>query len=293
MGFDNQYTLIPPNSANYFRVRTGNRGAFPAVARRMRKPLALWLLLFGAASVLRADAGTLLNRARAAEDRCDPEAALPLYLAALGSRPDDPAILLKVARQYSDLADLQPSPEERRRAVEQALAYAERAAQADPRSAVAALSLAICHGKLATWSTRARDRIAYSRLVEAEARRALELDPGYAWAHDVLGQWNCALAALSGPERFFVTVFYGSLPAASYDAGIACLCRAVALEPGEPAHRVELGFAYLAAGRRREAAAEFARGLALPGHAPSDREEQARARAALAALGRGAPDGKS
>jgi tetratricopeptide (TPR) repeat protein len=121
--------------------------------------------------------------------------------------------------------------------------------------------------------------------VQEEAQRALVLDPGYAWADDVLGQWNCALASLSGAERFFVMIFYGGLPAASYDQALAHLRRAVALEPEEPAHRVELGFVYLAVGRRPEAEAEFTRGLALPSHAPSDAEEKSRAQAALTRLG--------
>ena len=259
----------------------------------MRKRVALSLFLAGAASVLGSEAGTQLEQARAAEARCDPGAALPLYLAVLHSRPDDPAILLKVARQYSDLADTRPSAGEKEQDIHEALACAERAARLDPQSAVAQLSLAICHGKLAAWSSRAREKIAYSRLVQAEAQRALELDPRYAWADDILGQWNCALAALSGPERFFVTIFYGGLPAASFAQGIACLRRAVALEPNEPAHRVELGFAYLAAGQRLAAGEEFSRGLALPGHAPSDDEEKVRARAALAALGRSARSDKS
>jgi tetratricopeptide (TPR) repeat protein len=259
----------------------------------MRKPLVLSLFLVGAAGLLGAEARATLDQAQAAEARCDPQAALPLYLAVLQTRPDDPAILLKVARQYSDLADSRPRAEEKERDIHEALAYAQRAAQLDPRSAVAELSLAICHGKLAAWSGHARDKISYSRLVQQEAQRALELDPHYAWADDILGQWNCALASLSGTERLCVTIFYGGLPAASYAQGIACLRRAVDLEPNVPAHRVELGFAYLAAGRRAEAAAAFARGLALPECVPSDGEEQTRAKAALARLGPADRPGKS
>jgi tetratricopeptide (TPR) repeat protein len=251
----------------------------------MRKPLAIILFLVGSASVLAADAGPLLAQAKAAEARCDPATALPLYLALLRARPDDPEIMLKVARQHSDLADSQPTAAKKQAEVREALGYVEQAVRLNPKSAVAELSLAICHGKLAAWSEHARDKIAYSRLVQEEAQRALVLDPRYAWADDILGQWNCALASLSGTERFFVTVLYGGLPAASYDQGIADLRRAVALEPGEPAHRVELGFAYLAVGQRPAAREEFSRGLALPAHAPSDNEEKARAQAELAKLG--------
>jgi tetratricopeptide (TPR) repeat protein len=250
----------------------------------MRKPLAVSLFLAGSVSLLSAHAPTVLDRARGAEAHCDPAAALPLYLVVLRSQPDNPEILLKVARQYSDLADRRPTAAERQQWVREALGYAERAARLDPHSAVAQLSLAICHGKLAAWSGHAREKIADSRLVQEEAQRALELDPRYAWADDILGQWNCALASLSAPERVFALVFYGGLPPASYEQALAHLRRAVALEPDEPAHRVELGFAYLAVGQRPAAAAEFTRSLALPLRAPSDGEEQARARTALASL---------
>ncbi len=231
-----------------------------------------------------------LARARAAEARDDTQAALTLYLEALRVRPDDPVILQKVARQYSDLADFQPTVTAKKQYAERALAYAERAARLDPRSAIDELSLAICHGKLASWSDT-REKIEYSRLVEVEARRALALDPRYAWAHHVLGHWNGALASLSGSQRFFVRVFYGGLPPASYDEAIAQLREAVALEPAEPCHRVELGFAFLAVGRRDEARAEFLRAMAMPARASFQQEEQARARSALAELARGAADG--
>jgi tetratricopeptide (TPR) repeat protein len=252
----------------------------------MRSTLALSLVLLSGTSARAEAPADALAQARAAEARDDAQAALPLYLEVLRSRPDDPVILQKVARQYSDLASSQPTLAAKKQYAEHALGYAERAVRLDPHSAVDELSLAICHGKLAAWSGT-REKIEYSRLVEEEARHALALDPNYAWAHDVLGHWNAALASLSGTQRFFVCLFYGELPPASYAEAIAQLRQAVTLEPDEPCHRVELGFAYLGAGRRDEARAEFLRAAALPARASYQRDEQVRAREALAGLAGG------
>lgn len=246
---------------------------------------ATWSLLFFAGSALaRADeVPDLVRRADDAAAHDHFRQALDLYLAADRQRPDDPVILQKIARQYSDLADDRPTASEKLQYVREALAYSERAVSLAPNDPVNVLSLAICHGKMAAWGT-VREKISYSCLVKEEADRALALDPNYAWAHDVLGQWNCALASVNVAERFFVRLFYGGLPAASEAEGLAHLERAVQLEPDEPAHHIELGLAYLAAKRSGDARVELARGLALQGSRRFQVEEKTRARAALAAL---------
>ncbi len=247
----------------------------------------LWLLALcvatGGVAGRAATCQEVLHQAQAAEAESNLRRALELYLEADRLSPHDAVVLQKVAQQYSDLANEMPTDAEKKAYAEQALGYATQAAQIDPRSAINQLSLAICHGKLAEWSP-ARVKVAYSRLVKAEAEQALALDPNYAWAHDVVGRWNYEVASLNGAERFFIRLVYGGLPDASYDEAIAQLDRAAALDPAEPVHRLELGFAYLAAGRKAEACAQFDRGLAMPGHKKFDEEEKQRARLARARL---------
>jgi hypothetical protein len=60
-------------------------------------------LAAAAASALAADVAQLLADARAAEAKLDSRRALELYLAADKAKPNDDAILQKIARQYSDL----------------------------------------------------------------------------------------------------------------------------------------------------------------------------------------------
>lgn len=247
----------------------------------MRASLLALVLLAAAGS---AAAETLLDRALAAERRHDSRAALELFLQLERERPDDPFVLQKVAQQYSDaIVDL-TDIEEKRRHARAALDYAERAARLAPDNAVNVLSVAVAHGKLATYSDT-RTKVKYSRLVKEEAERALRLDPQYAWAHHLLGRWHREVAELGTTARVFVRLFYGGLPDASFEAAVSHLERAVALEPGDPNHVLELGFAYAAAGRAEDARREWRRGLELPERGKHDAAAKRRARAALERAG--------
>lgn len=234
--------------------------------------------------VLPAAARPWLDEALAAEARLDSAQALQLYLEADAAQPGDPFILQKIARQYSDLAIDQPTPEEKLRYVQTALDYARRAVALNPHNAVNVLSLAVCHGKLAAYGDT-RDKVRYSRLVKEEAEQALRLAPDYAWAHHLLGRWHHEVATLGPTARFFVRLFYGGLPPASLETGIAELKRATELEPGELNHWLELGFAHAAAGRTAEARQNWTHGLAMPARGRHDEAAKERARTALLAAG--------
>jgi len=215
-----------------------------------------------------------------AEARLDSARALELFLALEKQHPDDAFLLQKIARQYSDLVVDQRDVAEKRRLAGLALDYAERAAAAQPDDPVNLLSVAISRGKLAVYSDT-RTKVRFSRDVKDYAERALALAPDYAWAHHVLGRWHHEVAALGVTARVVVKLFYGGLPTASVGAAVTHLERAVALEPGELTHHIELGFAYFAAGRTDDAKAAWERGLALPSRGKHDEPAKRRARAAL------------
>ena len=245
--------------------------------------LALFLLFTAGALRAATDVSALLADARAAEAKLDSRRALELYLAADKAKSNDAAILQKIARQYSDLITELTTDDERRRYAQTALDYSLRAVALAPDNPENVLSLAICHGKLGVFSDT-KTKIKYSRLVKEEAERALRLDPNYAWAHHVIGRWHYEVATLGATARFFVKLFYGGLPAASTAEAVHHLRRAVALEPDELAHHLELGFALAADGDNARARAEFEKGLAMPDRGKHAAEAKARARAALAKL---------
>lgn len=225
----------------------------------------------------------LLRQAQAAEDRFDSQTALTLFQRADQLRPNDPAILQKISRQYSDLATDTADEQERIRLCTAGLDFAQRSAKRAPENAVDVLSVAICYGKLALW-TDIRTRINYSKLVREYAERAVALNPNYDYAHHVLGRWHYEVATLGATKRWLVRLIYGGLPPASLDEAVHELQRAVELAPDRPAHRVELGFALLAQGKKDEARASFERAVAMPMREKYDKEALRRARDALARM---------
>lgn len=244
----------------------------------------MFMLVLGALSASsRAGVSTLLEEAERAEARLEPARALQLLLAADSAQPDDVRILQRIARQYSDLVVEARDDAEKRRLARLALEYAERAVALAPDDPVGVLSVAISRGKLGL-SSDTRTKVKYSRDVHELSMRALTLDPDYAWAHHVLGRWHLEVAAIGATARTWVKLFHGGLPPASITVATTHLERAVALEPGELAHHLELGFAYAAARRGSDARAAWERGLALPSRTKHDEPAKRRAREALAAL---------
>jgi tetratricopeptide (TPR) repeat protein len=247
----------------------------------------LFLLLgwiFIATAPLRADAvEALLAQAAAAEERLETQRALDLYLEADRLRPDDARILQKIAQQLSDLTLLIGDDAQIREQTRRALDYAKRAVKLEPNNALNVLSLAVCYGKIGVYS-ETRAKVRYSRLVKQEAERAVALDPNLDWAHHVLGRWHHEVAELGFTTRFFVRLIYGGLPGASREKAITHLKKAVELAPERVPHHLELGIAYLAAGKKDEARRCFERGLALPSKERYDEPAKTRAREAMKKL---------
>ena len=246
-----------------------------------RAPL---LLAFALTTTLSAaEPDPVLQSALAAEARFDSKTALGLFLRADAAHPNDATLLQKISRQYSDLTLDTPDLAEKKRLCTEALAYARRAAELAPQDPVNLLSLAVCYGKLGTYSDT-RTKIECSRLVKHYAEAALALDPNYDYAHHVLGRWHYEVASLGAPTRFLVRLVYGALPDASTAEAVRQLQRAAELSPQLPAHRVELGFALLADGQRDAARQAFEQALAMPKREKYDDEARRRAREALAKL---------
>jgi tetratricopeptide (TPR) repeat protein len=230
------------------------------------------------------EADDLIKSALIAEAAFDSQKALKLFQAADAARPNDPFILQKISKQYSDSTIEAAAPEKKKRQMELALEYAQRSHELEPNNAVHTLSIAICYGKLGLYSD-VRTKIKYVRLTKEFADQAVQLDPDYDWAYHVLGRWQCEVAQLGGTKRFMIGLLFGGLPEASTEEGIRLLQRSVDLAPNNPSHHIELGFAYLADQQPAAARKAFAAGLALPNSEKYDEVAKQRAREALKTLG--------
>ena len=206
--------------------------------------------------------------------------ALKAYLQAEALRPEDPGLLIKIAKQYGEsTVDVKEASLKLERS-EKALEYSLRAVALDQTNADAHLAVAICYGRLLN-QVPARTKVEYSREVRQYTEQALALDPNSDYAWHMLGRWHQGAANMGGLTKGIVKIVYGGLPPASLDDSAKCLEKAVALKPDRVSHHIELGRTYAAMGRVDEAKASIEKGLALPDREKDDPNTKARGRDTL------------
>ncbi len=214
-----------------------------------------------------------------------PDAALQSYLPAEKLKPDDAALLVKIARQYVYRMPDLSSNSEQLRSARTALAYAERAVKLAPKKCDPHLAVAICLGKL-TPLVGNREGIEASYKIKVAADNAVKLDPKSDYAWHLLGRWHQELAQMGGMTRAVALIVYGGLPAASDDEAVRCFKQAMALRPDRLIHYIELGRTYAAMGRTEEALKFLQQGLAMKNTDKDDPETKERGKETLQKLRR-------
>jgi len=209
--------------------------------------------------------------------------ALAAYQKALAEKPDDPAILRKIAKQYVELALDAPSKGERLRLAQLGYDTALKAKKLDPGNAEGRLTVAVAAARLGFYSD-AKTKLELSKVVKQEASEAIRIKPDYALGWHMLGRWNYEISALNPLLKKLAEVIYGKMPSASADEAVRCLGKAVQLEPDNALFQAELGRGYLAAGKNEEARRALQKSLTLPRRTKDDGEAQQRAKAALREL---------
>jgi tetratricopeptide (TPR) repeat protein len=155
----------------------------------------------------------------------------------------------KAAREIADVAKqlLGDSLQQRRDSLYLlGRTWAEQSIAFDSVDANAHFALALVVGRLArTKSGKAKVR--FGQLVYDETTRALQLDSTHDAAHHILGIWNDEVMNLSGLMKFFAKALFGGgfLANASWEGARSHMEKAVALNPGNVYHRLELAMVYL------------------------------------------------
>lgn len=176
----------------------------------------------------------------------------PQLQAVAGVQPTNPEYsqaYWKSAREIADVAKqlLGDSLQHRRDSL-YALGrtWAEQSIRFDSVDANSHFALALVVGRLArTKSGKAKVR--FGQLVYDETTRALQLDSTHDAAHHIMGIWNDEVMRLSGIMKFFAKALFGGgfLNNASWDGARSHMEKAVALNPGNIYHRLELAMVYL------------------------------------------------
>lgn len=213
-----------------------------------------------------ATSADLLRQARLADTQLRNQQALQLALQAEQLAPKNAEILCLIAKEYSQLAadarDAGKTREERW-LDDLALGYGVRAVNADPGSALAHASLAICYAR-SSLLEGARKKIEYSKQVRLEAEKAIALDPNQDVALHVLGAWNYNMVQLNPFLKKVVECIYGKFPEASLADSALYFQRASAAAPTRLMHQAALARTYAAMGEKEKALRALASAEALP-----------------------------
>jgi tetratricopeptide (TPR) repeat protein len=216
-------------------------------------------------------AAALIAKGDVFDERYEPGKALEFFLPAEKLEPNDPELLIKIARQYRHLMSDTSSKKEKLRLGNISLEFAQRAATLAPKDAEAQLSPAISYGKMLPYMG-SKDQVNASPKIKEAVDRTLKLNPKNDTAWHMLGRWNRVLADINPVKRLLAGALYGSLPVTTYEEAEKCLLKAIAINPNRLMHYIELGRVYSAMGRKEEARKFIEKGLAMPNKDHDDPE---------------------
>jgi cytochrome c-type biogenesis protein CcmH/NrfG len=209
--------------------------------------------------------------------------ALKYYLPAEKLDPNNPKLLVRIAREYRHLMSDARDKAEKTRLGTTAVHYAEHAVEVAPEDAEAHLAVAIGYGKLMPLLAT-RDQIADAQVIKTAVDKTLALDPNNDLGWHILGRYYLNLADVGSVKRALAQMVYGKMPAGSFSDAIRCFEKAIALNPNRLMHYIELGRAYVETGQPDLARKFVTKGLSMPNTEKDDPEMKQLGRDLLAKL---------
>ena len=216
-------------------------------------------------------------------DRLQAQEALKYYLPAEKLEPENPQLLVRIARQYRHLMTDAGNKDQKLKHGRTAVEYSKRAVALAPNDAEAQLALAISYGKILPL-VGSKEQVATSPLIKSAADKVIRLDPKNDLGWHVLGRWHVVLADVGSVKRALAQVAYGKLPTGTSKDAARCFEKAIQLNPSRLMHYIELGRAYSQMDRKDEARKMIAKGLAMPATEKDDPETKEKGREILKKL---------
>ncbi len=193
----------------------------------------------------------------------DTRQALAMYKKAQNESPEQYEVMAKLAAAYTDVGeDLGSSPE----AVDMFLKgydNAEKLVEMYPDSSMGYFFKALIAGALVEKVVN-KDKVRLSRIIDANARKAIELDPDFAPSYIVLGAYYREVETVSGFTRKMAEMMYGEIPAAGMKESRRLLKQSVTLDPTSIHAHYELAKTCKVMGEQKTAEKHFKRALQLP-----------------------------
>ncbi|KAA3655111.1 MAG: hypothetical protein DWQ10_17300 [Calditrichaeota bacterium] len=219
--------------SNKFIIHSGAGGNL------MKKFLAVVLILMVPAVLMAQDnVQEWLDKGDAAYESFDNQTALTSYKKVLELDEQNFDGLWKTARALTDVGKALGGDAEKEHYLE-ADKYARKCIELYGDKAESHYVLALSVGRLALFEG-GKKKIELSKEVEAEAKKALEVNPEHDGAAHILGRWNHNIATLGWFLRAAAKVVYGGVPkGATLENAEKYFAMAIDLNPEKPVHRLE------------------------------------------------------
>jgi Flp pilus assembly protein TadD len=180
----------------------------------------------------------LIAEAEQLEQRGETDSAITVLKNAEHLSPENIQIEKLLARQYVLKVDDASDPAIKKKYAEMARDLAQKVADKEPNDSEAQVELAAAYGKLCDL-VDGKTKVEYSKLVYAEATKAVELDPSSDFGHLILAQWNLQMVFLNPFLKALAQLIYGKFPAASTEEAITQYKKAIELAPERIVHHAE------------------------------------------------------
>jgi tetratricopeptide (TPR) repeat protein len=242
---------------------------------------ALLLVTLSPAVLARAaDVRSQLQKADQLEDSDQLSQALEILKSAEQVEPDNPEILYRISNVNAESADVASDEKQKKSYAETALKYAKQAVEKGPSLSEAHLSLAIATGKVTDFVDN-RTKMEYSRVIQKEAEKAIQLNSRNDLAYLVLARWNFEMSNLNPILRGIAEMLYGQIPPSSQEKALEYFKKAISIAPNRIAHHFDYAQALDRMGKKEEARAEYQKVIQLSATNREDREDQKQATKAL------------
>ncbi|MEI6265861.1 MAG: hypothetical protein WCP74_12210 [Sphingobacteriia bacterium] len=216
------------------------------------------------------DLAIQLKEAENLEKQLKEPEALEKYKQILLTSPTNIKALVKATELNVLLGGKEKEKKSKRLYYESALAFAQRALQADTNSADANYAMAMASGKLTDVESENKKIVAFVKDVKTYADKALSINPNHAKANYTLGKWHYEMVTLSGIKKMAVKLFYGGLPDGDLDKAIALMEKCKTIEPYFAPNYLDLGKAYKEAHQPAKATEVLNKLVKLPTRSSED-----------------------
>lgn len=198
----------------------------------MLRTLSLFFVLIAVLLSIEASPRELLKEADLRYRRFDNLTAKMYYAKALALNPKSYEAMLGVLRAYNDLGEELWDVEDPKAEgfFQAAVDLGGVFLETFPQRPEAYFSFAVAKGNLSLFKG-GRDKVLIGQDIEKLLTRAIELDPKFHYAYIVLGVYYREIASLSGFEKFFAELFFGSLPQVTKDQALATIQKSLDLMP--------------------------------------------------------------